>query len=205
MKQFIVQAMVALALAMSFSTSAFAYGSLACAAGSDRGACRVQWNLNGHALSTVWIQRLAPEAQAWIDISDALTQSAGTTDKPLEAGALYRVIGCKDSARSECVSTAVLWVPIWVDDSSSIPDTVTSYEGLVFRVNRKGDLVDQLIQYNVYRFTVVAQSSGDLSRLPPMTKPDPAMSTFNDTVQANIYPQYMRRRAAHAALNQPVD
>jgi hypothetical protein len=183
-----------LAIALTVAPSAHAEeGLLRCPEATKRGECRLQWEFSDPTITSVWIQRLSAEHKTWIDVSKSAHRQDGSSNT-VQGGDLYRAMGCRDVSRTACVSTNVVWTPIWISAASGIPETVRTKDGRVFLVSKKAELIDQVLQYNYYRLVLLAAEVGDFYGLPAMLKPGPAMETFEDTVQANVYGEYMALR-----------
>lgn len=174
-------------------------GLLACADGTKRGQCRLQWEIPDPWITRVWIQRLSPDTREWVDVGGPSAHARDESRVAFDGGALYRVLGCRDESRGTCTSTNVVWTPIWIDDPTKIPSSVKIREGVTYGVSKRAPLIDQLLQYNVYQLCKLVETGADISKWPAMRPADPAMMTFEDTVQANVYSVYMGIRSRQAA------
>jgi hypothetical protein len=185
---------------LAIPAPAFADGGLLqCADGTSRGHCRLQWQIPDPWTTRVWIQRLSPDTREWIDVDGPSAHARDESRVSFDGGALYRVLGCRDDSRQTCTSTNVVWTPIWIDDPAKIPSSVKIREGVSYGVSKRAPLIDQLLQYNVYQLCVLVETGADMSKWPELRPANPAMMTFEDTVQANVYSVYMGIRSRQAA------
>lgn len=198
-------------LGFSFQVGAeSSVSSTANCSSSSTGDCFIKWNFTSGPRAHYWIQQYDLEARQWVNLDGPSTDPYGISKSIVPGGFLYRVLGCDDLAgRSNCDTSTVYWVPIRLTSADAIPATMKEPSGGTFTVSKHLDLKTQLVQYNVYLLAQVMGTIGDLSPLPPMTKPPseeaPSLWTYADTVHINVYPTYYITREMHIAAQKAAE
>lgn len=186
---------VALALCIFSSALARAYepevGEASAYCNESILKCILQWNMGNTPRTNYHVQRYLPAKRKWHTESTMPGGNpTGRYETPLDQGQLYRVYLCEDAkTEHNCVSSTVVWSPLITNEKDEIPVKVESPDGKVMCSDPSGDLMERLIQYNVYQFIKVYQLA-DMKGLPQMATPKGQPEEFADWVHENVYPNY---------------
>lgn len=177
-----------------------AAGTVSCQRDSERGACRISWDLPVNA-KEYWVEFLDPENATWIRAPEPYHSSRGIDRDHAIGGRLYRVVGCNSDGH-QCVSTQVHWVLFHAASADQIPELTSDECGSFMKVSKNGDLGLQEHQYNAYLLTrLLNMAGGRLADFPSMAVPaktpltdSPDSFADDDLIRLSVYRQYEGRR-----------
>ncbi|MGH8496724.1 MAG: hypothetical protein ACREVN_11380 [Gammaproteobacteria bacterium] len=190
--------------------SSSALGVATCNWSQDANACELAWDFNKSPRVYYWVQKWDKHTESWqsLDSTYTDTRQIGVRAKPVESGALYRVLGCDDmDAMSNCTTSTAVWAPVVpktieaaaaIPEHMSVSDRAGSHQTLV--IDKSASLKSQTIQYNVYLLLQELEDT-DYENLPPMTEPPDhengniANLTLEEVVHLNVYPNYAISRS----------
>lgn len=176
-----------------------------CADQTTGAPCKIGWDFVGNQRNHYWTQRWDSENVLWKTLEHSESRAVfNTGQNAVEAGHLYRVLGCNDAARSSgCITSTAVWAPVWPDNVDEIPETVDVelFNGEIetFQVSKTLDLEGQTAQYNIYLMVKELALVGG-QNLPPMAKPYLTVGvpdTPTEVVDMNVYMSYEKLRAGY--------
>lgn len=197
-KRKLITVLLFVAIGAEITAAEFSPASAECVPHANGSACSIQWDFVQAPRAFYQVEYLDENSLKWRALGQPY-ESVHTRSKPVPAARLYRVRGCDDHAvRRNCVSSTVHWA-IVRPVAEEIPDFVVDGYGVEMHIAKDAPMAIQLAQYNVYRLVQLLDRVPDLSRLPPMTKPEAeqlsATGRIDDyQILAGVYANYSERR-----------
>jgi len=192
--------------------------SASCEEMTSADQCRIGWNFSRRVDSYYLVQQFDPIGANWRTVATLPkgTPNRGRYETPVEAAYLYRVLACDDvQERKDCSGSTMVWAPFVQPEESVhlIPSRVPLVKKdiadgtpLNAVVNKEGEWLTQVIQYNVY-LMVNAIARANIADLPEMTPVKDIRETTPDDpieqVQFNVYWAYSAERGAPIDTPEP--
>ena len=166
--------------------------------------CALSWDFTLSSRAYYRVQRLDTATGSWRNMEQVAQDTSPQGTRVVEGGHLYRVLACDDAvSTSSCVSSTLHWAPLLVKGDSDIPESVafTDADGSLraFTVDKRGGLLEQLAQYNVYEFEK-SIARANARELPDMTPPPSDVGVSGSLenqvaiVHLNVYAAYQGKR-----------
>lgn len=165
-----------LLLTLSLGQADEVFGTAKCKRADPGGPCTAAWDFTatGRASSSYWVEKFVYESSTteWQSVAGPFSgiRNRGKSDKDLEGGFLYRVVGCSDkSTPTNCIGSTVFWAPARPESLDDIPDIIHTPAGY-YKRNERLDALDQILDYNGALVSKLVYTV-DMSSMPPMTEP----------------------------------
>jgi hypothetical protein len=173
-------------------------GKADCVSQSRGSACEIQWDFTRAPRGFYQVEFLDEGSLSWRALGRPYN-AFHTRSESVKPARLYRVRGCDDEAMtSRCVASTVQWA-IARPKTDKIPEVLVDGNGVEMHVVKSAPSEVQIAQYNVYRLVQLLGRIPDLSKFPPMTKPQPpngpVFGRHDDyAILSGIYENYNERR-----------